>query len=326
MTRTDLELALRTAWTELALHAPQARPFRSRRISTALSLDAHAGLRAVDHAPCLLLDAQAPADALFEAGGMRLSRASDEHPLLVLSLEDAARVDLFATVCSDALSAALDTQPDEALTSFLARIDAWRRFLRDRRAGLTLHETIGLIGELAVIRRLLEADAQLLASWSAPDAALHDFARAGHALEIKSTMGPATALHVSNLDQLDASGLRRLDLLHVRLVEAPDGECLEQMIEAIGERLASGAARRSFDNALLRRGLMPDDTTARSSPRVLLQNLTAYSVGADFPRLARSSVPSAVLEAEYLLQLRSIDRHAVDAEAVLRAFSERTTE
>src|SRR5688572_10346296 len=104
MVAADWEQALRAAWRELSLRTPRARRFRTRRLSSGLPLAAHAGLRAVDDARCLVIDAQAPLDALFEVGGMRLAHAAgDDGSLLVLSLEDSARVDLFTTVCADAV-------------------------------------------------------------------------------------------------------------------------------------------------------------------------------------------------------------------------------
>lgn len=156
MVTADWEQALRGAWTELALHSPQARRFRTRRLSADLRLDAHAGLRATDGAPCLVIEAAAPADAFFEVSGMRLyPAAGGESPLLVLSLEDPVGIDLFATVCADVLQAAAGAPQVEGLASFLARLHAWRHFLRERRSGLTRNETVGLMGELVVLRSLI---------------------------------------------------------------------------------------------------------------------------------------------------------------------------
>ncbi|MDZ5698642.1 PD-(D/E)XK motif protein [Chelativorans sp. M5D2P16] len=322
MTGADWQQTLRAAWEELGNHVPQARQYRTRRLPAIAALNVHAGIRAVDNAPCLVIDAYAPADALFELGGMRLAHTrGDEGALLVLSLEDVERLDLFATVCADMLQAAAGAPLSEGLEVFLARLAAWRRFLRESRAGLSRNETVGLIGELTVLRRLIEHNAQLLSSWAAPEDGLHDFTLSGHALEIKATLGPATVLSVSSLDQLDTGGLRRLDLLHVRLVEAPDGECLEQMIGEINDRIPSEATRRAFENALLRRGLIPDDMNARSAPRVIIRNLSGFTVDAGFPRLVRASVPSAVTEANYRLELSAIERHAIEAEAVLAEFA-----
>ena len=324
MVTTEWNQALRNAWAELALHSPHSRYFRTRRLSAELPLDAHAGLRATDDAPCLVIEAVAPADSFFEVSGMRLYPAEgEEGPLLVLSLEDAAGIDLFSTVCADVLQSAAGAPEKEGLASFLARLQAWRDFLRERRGGLTPNETVGLIGELIVLRRLIQADTRLLPSWSAPDNGLHDFELSGHALEVKSTLGPAATLHISSLDQLDTSGLRRLDLLHVRLVETPEGECLEDMIQEIVGCLNKAIARRDFANALLRRGLMPDDVGAREFPRVSVRPLTAFAVGNDFPRLVRASVPPGIADADYTLELKVIEAHSINADAVLAAFVER---
>jgi hypothetical protein len=324
MVISEWNQTLRDAWADLARHPPRSRYFRTRRLSAELPLDAHAGLRATDDAPCLVIEAVAPAEAFFEVSGMRLySAAGDEGPLLVLSLEDSAGIDLFATVCADVLQSAASAPQVEGLASFLARLNAWRYFLRERRSGLTRNETVGLIGELVVLRRLIQTDPHLLASWSAPDDGLHDFELAGHALEVKSTLGPSATLHISSLDQLDTSGLRRLDLLHVRLVETPEGECLEDMIQGIAGGLDEDVAQRGFANALLRRGLMPDDLGARELPRVSVRALAAFTVGIGFPRLVRASVPLGIAEADYMLELRGIEAHSVETDVVLAAFEER---
>lgn len=166
---------LRTAWGMLREHPAQAREYRTRPLTGEFPLDAYAALRAADDAPCLLIRSEAPPGSLFEVGGMRLSVDRDERgTLLLLSLEDTARSDLFTTVCADALAAA-GNDAEEALDLFLVRLDAWRRFLRERHAGLSREDTVGLIGELVMLERLLSSRPDFLASWKAPEDGLHDF-------------------------------------------------------------------------------------------------------------------------------------------------------
>lgn len=312
--------ALRTAWAELAQNPPQNRQFRTRRLSEDLLIDAYAALRAVDDAPCLLIEASPPAEIGFEVGGMRLGIVAGERmPLLVLSLEDRNSLDLFTTVCGDALAAS-DTDRKTALTDFLARLDAWRRFLRERRIGLSRNETVGLLGELLVPTELLQAWPAALGCWKSPDDGLHDFEYGGHALETKTSLGPAASVRISGLDQLDNAGLRRLDLLHVKLIEAPDGVSLELVVARIKGLLKGEAAVRAFDNALLRRGLTPDDAAARTAPRVQIRTVDSYNVDAGFPRLERASLPQAITEAEYTLDVRALSPFAADTSEVLRLF------
>jgi hypothetical protein len=314
-------VALNDAWDELAQAAPVARQYRSKLISTNVPLDILAAMRATDNAPCLMLQTTPSPDALFELGGMRLSTVPDTSgTFLVLSLEDGNRRDLFTTICSDVIEAAVHAGQGSALGHFLARLDAWRQFLRDRRSGLSREETVGLLGELVILERVLLADCSVQSSWEAPDDGLHDFQSNGHALEIKTSLGPSSNLRISSLDQLEPSGLRRLDLLHVRLIEAPDGRTIGDLITSITATLVDDVARRSFENALLRRGLMPDDDAARSGPRVQLRAIEGYSASETFPRLVRTDVPAAITDANYTLDLRSLAPFSVDYAGVLEAF------
>lgn len=313
--------ALTEVWDELARTAPVARQYRTRLISTDLPLDILAGIRATDNAPCLMLQTSTTSEVLFELGGMRLSSISDQlGPFLVLSLEDINRRDLFTTICADVVASAAQAGSEDALSRFLARLHAWRQFLRERRSGLSRQETIGLLGELLVLEQLLSADRRRLSAWKSPEDGLHDFESNGHALEIKTSLGPSSSITISKLDQLDSTGLRQLDLLHVRLVELPSGRCLQDIIAAITASLPDDASRRAFEDALIGRGLMPDDDAARLLPRVQQRSIDVYSVSDGFPRLHRAALPVAIVEATYTLEIRAISNFAVDPAATLNAF------
>lgn len=315
---------LNDAWAELATTTPVARQYRTKLVSTNVSLNILAGMRAIDNAPCLILQTALNPAAHFELGGMRLQSVPEEAgPLLVLSLEDGSRRDLFLTICSDVVSAAALAVKTEALDQFLARLEAWRQFLRDRHSGLSRSDTIGLIGELLVLDQLLEIDPALISAWASPNDGLHDFTIKGHALEVKSSVGPASAFTISKLDQLDTTGLRKLDLLHVRMIEAPDGQSLRDIIRTTADKLPSEASRRAFDNALLRRGVMPDDIAVQPVLRIQLREIKAYSVSDSFPRLTRATLPNAIKEVTYTLEIRAISTFSVDTAAVFNTFVQR---
>lgn len=291
-------------------------------MSTDLPLEILAGRRADDNAPCLMLQAAASQEARFELGGMRLaSIMHDGRPVLVLSLEDDARHDLFCTICADLVGSVVHAGADIALEHFLSRLDAWRRFLRDRNAGLSRSETIGLMGELLLLERLLEISSSHLKSWSAPGDGLHDFEHAGHALEVKTGLGPSAQISVSRLDQLDTTGLRLLDLIHVRLIESSSGRSLQDLVDALKSQLKDSVSRHTLENAVIRRGLLPDDDSARGSPRVQLRSMDCYSVSEGFPRLVRADVPVAITEASYTIDVRAIGFYARSIQEALAAFN-----
>ncbi|RZS76899.1 putative PD-(D/E)XK family protein DUF4420 [Phyllobacterium myrsinacearum] len=319
---TDWATNLDDAWNEVGQIRPLARQYRSKLISTELPLEIHAGRRADDDAPCLMLPATAPPEGHFELGGMRLvSILHEGSPVLVLSLEDNSRRDLFSTICADLVASMTLSEAQSALDQFLSRLDAWRRFLRERNGGLSRSETIGLIGELLLLEKLLELDSSHLVSWSAPADGLHDFQNGGHALEVKTGLGPSAQITISRLDQLDTVGLRFLDLVHIKLIENPSGRSLQDVLTALKGQLEDGASRHALDNAVIRRGLLPDDDSARSAPRVQLRSMDCYTVSEGFPRLVRADLPTAITEASYTLEVRSIGPYARDILEVLAAFN-----
>lgn len=321
--------ALLEGWRGLSEVAGGDRLFRTRRLPRPHGLDLRLGLRETDAAPCLVIEPGAAGEAIgaFETAGLRLSRAADPAGvLLILSLEEPSRRDLFAEICSDCIRSVLraeDQGTDDLLTVLAARLSAWRTFLRDSAAGLSLREIVGIIGELLVLDRLLDLLAEngdeAVALWKAPDDGLHDFDRTGQALEVKTSLGPARRLHISTLDQLDDAGLASLHVSHVRLIEAADGETLDQIAARISARLGGERARGAFANALLRRGVPPGGP-ADAGPRVTCAGVDFYAVGEGFPRLRRSDVALGITEAEYQVEVRALTGFAADADTVLTRF------
>lgn len=321
-------LDLLAAWTALGAVAPGDRLFRSRRLERPRILDLRAALRETDGAPCLIVRPQS-ADgglALFETAGLRLSRAADPSGnLLVLSLEEPSRRDLFAEVCSDVVRALVCSEDEgepDLLPELGARLAAWRAFLRDQSGGLTRHETVGLIGELLLLEDLLARTPDALAYWKSPDDGLHDFENRGQALEVKTSLGAARRLHVTALDQLDAAGLGSLHVAHVRLVEQADGVTLGALAERIAGQLASDRDRRQFANALLRRGLAPG-ADSDSGPAVRHAGTEFYAVRDGFPCLSRSGVPVGIADAVYQIEVQALGGFLTDVGHAMNALGVR---
>ena len=313
---------LLAAWEALKAVAPGDRLFRSRRLDRPRGIDLRAGLRETDGAPCLIARPEVADSglALFETAGLRLAGAADPGGnLLVLSLEEPSRCDLFAEVCSDVVRALVRSEDDgetDLLPELVARLAAWRAFLRDQSGGLSRQETVGLIGELLFLEQLLVRSTEALASWKSPDDGLHDFECCGHALEVKTSLGAARRMHVSTLDQFDAAGLASLHVAHVRLVEQRDGITLGTLTERIAGQFVSDRDRRLFANALLRRGLAPgivDDP----GPAVRHDGTEVYEVRDGFPCLSRAGVPAGIPDATYQIEVQALRGFLADAGDVM---------
>ena len=327
MTASPTELDV--LWSRLAASGPGQRRFVSLRVEDAGALNVHAAVRCVDRSPCLLFDLPDPnsvGDVEFEVGGMRCARgATDSDQNIVLSLEDGARRDLFATLAADLIAHAAHAPASVALGSVIARLDAWRLFLRSVSGGLGRTEIIGLIGELRVLRELVEADFTLLSTWQAPDDGIHDFENFGHAIEVKATLGAGSRVTISRLDQMDDAGLEMLHLVHVRLYETPQGESVDDIAVAIAGYLPDDQMKRLLENALLRRGLSPDDRVARTGLRTALQQISAYPISRSFPRIVRADVPSAIPEVSYTVELAGLADAALTWPDVRDSFIDRAS-
>ncbi|MBO9136206.1 PD-(D/E)XK motif protein (plasmid) [Rhizobium sp. B230/85] len=294
-------------WARLQLAGRGEKRFVTLRIDNGGTLDVQAALRAVDDAPCLLFELACHESARsldFEAGGMRCSRSMlEEGPALVLSLEDELKRDLFATLCADILAYASSEGSGSSIEAVIARVEDWQAFLRSTNDRMTRSETIGLIGELHVLRAILAKKSSLLATWRAPDHGIHDFEHSGMALEVKTTVGAGSRITIASLDQLDDIGLERLGLILVRLVETSDGENIDDLATSISSLFKNSKDRRQFSSALLRRGLSPDDLRARSGIRASISKLQVHPVQEGFPRVLRRSISPAIIDASYVLEL-----------------------
>jgi len=313
---------LSVAWEKLARSDLGRREYRTVRLSSALTLDIHAAIRAADGAPCLILEMSVPVQAFFEVGGMRMMPlASDGRDSVLLVLEDFNQRALFITLCADIIAASDGDSSETALARLLERLEAWRAFLRERRSGLSRSEITGLFGELIILRRLISIEPRLAETWQAPVDGLHDFVNAGHALEIKSSLGTATRIGVSGLDQLDTSGLARLDIVQIRMAETREGESIGEIITDIEAGLPDQASRHAFLSALIRRGLEPGDE-ARNRPRVHVVSARAFTVGEGFPRLTRQDVSVAIREVTYWIESSALEPYEQDLSSTLKLFSE----
>ncbi len=92
----------------------------------------------------------------------------------------------------------------------IARVASWQRFMERGGDGLlSPEEEIGLFGELAVLRVLLDGEADpagLCACWVGPLGALHDFRFGSGAMEVKTTvLGAHSYARITGLGQLDTA-------------------------------------------------------------------------------------------------------------------------
>ena len=272
-----------------------------------------------------------PSDHLPQGKGFSVkkveSRLVDEkHDWISLSRQASGSQEIFLMMADDVISSlSMRSQAceQELLNVFLGRIRAWQSFMqRDTDAVLSPATEIGLIGELELVRALLEgplAAAVVLDSWRGPDDGLQDFVFGTGAIEEKSTVtvGGFPAI-IGCLDQLDETLIRPLFLAGVRLRLSDAGVTLPDEVSTIRQLLQSDrAVLGTFNNLLIRAGYL-DSISMRYTRRFQYVSMRILAIDETFPKLTRSKVSSEIRDSRYTLDLDMIDRAGVSLNIALK--------
>ena len=175
-------------------------------------------------------------------------------------------------------------------------LDATRSTIEDFRALLfrppsaevTLQMTAGLVGELLVLKRLLDHSGDAWRSWRGPAGDRHDFAKASTALEVKVTLRKGkTEVSINGLEQLAEPAGGRLFLQHLEMEAAAAGILsVSSLGRAVIDNSSDQGAIRKLLSAL---GCMDVDDEAWNRTSFRLENEALYEVREGFPRIVSLS-------------------------------------
>lgn len=217
---------------------------------------------------------------------------------------------MFAKMADDVTT--LLQAPEDASRPFLrlftGRIRAWQAFMeQDHDEILAPRAEIGLVGELVVLRELLDAGVAQPAAvdgWSGPLDGLHDFTFGIGAIEVKATINTAVfPAVVGSLEQLDDTLVNRLYLVAVRLSLAMPGWTLPETIANVRDRISGDErTRAAFDDRVLQAGVLAS-SSHRYQRRFRHVQTSVFPVGEGFPRLTPATVDRAIRRASYELDL-----------------------
>jgi hypothetical protein len=226
---------------------------------------------------------------------------------VVLTLRDFSEVDLFGVLCED-LGLAIKDASDErqALLAFLARLKRWQRLLaRGGGRRLTADQIRGIFAELVMLEKLIAQGREikhLLDCWKGPLGGAQDFVFVGQAIEVKASAN-GQRVRISSEYQLEVQG-RPLTLVVVHLVAAEGGEAfsLNAMVDRVGSLMANHKGQ--FEDLLASAGYLSRPEYDTPTFRVVATN--AFAVTQGFPTLTRQSLPAAIDNVEYDLDLTEL--------------------
>jgi Putative PD-(D/E)XK family member, (DUF4420) len=329
MARPSEEFLL--AWSSLSGDDPTPG-WQAIVLPSAGPVEVQAGRRSPDNAEAVLLAFRsvrlAPAEKLPEGQGFSVERADPEGAgqlRLALTRRAAGSADLFAAMACDvvgALDEAASAGSAEAklLRVFLGRVGAWQEFMRKGSQKLSPEAEIGLVGELILLRTIIEAGvppAAAVQAWVGPLDGVQDFELGTGALEVKATLSSAGfPARIGSLEQLDDSTRQPLFLAGARLRQAESGQSLPDIVAAMrGASVGDAEATRLLSERLIAAGYFDADEDLYVR-RFTLADILFVEVKDGFPRLTPGTVPLGVIRATYEIDL---DKVAGDNVAAVEA-------
>jgi hypothetical protein len=297
-------------------------------------VELRAGRRSPDNAEAILLGfpfaCLAASEKLPEGQGFAVERADPEstgHIWLALTRKSAGSAELFTAMACDVVgaldeSAAAGADESKLLRVFISRVGAWQEFMRKGSQVLTPEAEIGLVGELTLLRMIIDAGVPLavaVESWVGPLDGIRDFELGTGALEVKATLSAAGfPAKIGSLEQLDDSTRHPLFLVGVRLRQTEAGDSLPVLVAALREAARQDAEiTRLLGERLLAAGYF-DLHAERYMRGFILAAARMIEVKEDFPRLTPGRVPAGITRATYEIDLDKAAGNNIDAVAALK--------
>lgn len=318
----DIELA----WDSLRDSA-DASGWRSISIATVGTCSLRAGLSFPEKNEALLASfasSAIPIGEKFPDGqGFAVSRVESSDgglTWLALTRSSHGSLQLFGAMAVD-VSRALEYESgvEEArlLKVFLGRIRAWQEFMRKGAQALSPESEIGLVGELAVLRLVIDAGVSpvtAIGSWVGPLDGVQDFELGTGSLEVKTTLSvTGFPVKIGSLEQLDDSLRQPLFLVGVRLRQSETGQRLPELVAEMHDVTAGEAeAVRLLSERLIAAGYF-DAHAHRYTRRFTLEDSRAVEVRDSFPRLTSGNVPLGITKATYEIDLEKIPGPSISA-------------
>lgn len=321
------------AWSSLT--GAEAEPgWQAIALPTAGPLQLRAGRRSPDNAEAVLVcfpsAKQTATDKLPEGQGFAVERADPDgsgNLWLALTRKSAGSPELFASMACDVIGAlddAVATGSDEGklLRVFIGRVGAWQEFMRKGSQTLSPETEIGLIGELTLLRAMIEAGvppALAVESWVGPLDGIQDFQFGTGAIEVKATLSAAGfPARIGSLEQLDDSTRQPLFVAGARLRQTESGQSLPGFVEAMRQAIKGDAeAQRLLSERLLAAGYI--DSHSDRYPRKFEQAGTrVVEITGNFPRITLGTVPSGIMRAMYEIDLDKAPGDNVGTEGALK--------
>lgn len=241
---------------------------------------------------------------------------------LLLELQQPEALDVFVTfvarVCEDL--DALD-QPAAAVKAVIALIDRWKEFFSGSSEILSEPAQTGLYGELYLVNKLISAElpvANVVEAWTGSKRTNQDFEFGRASIEVKSTVAvDATNVNITNVRQLDDTGLERLFLARL-ILDARQGDehTLPALIDQVRATLQKEAPEKylMFEEKLIQADYQDKHATHYANRAYSERAIDIYQVDEEFPRLVEAALPTGITKVNYEVSLANCQQFKTDTD------------
>lgn len=252
----------------------------------------------------------------YAAVDINAGHRADGRWAISLVLTQQTLMPMFAAMCNQIVSLGRNAgSGTDAATFMLAQVARWHRLLALGPDGLlSAEERQGLFGELVVLSEAVtRIGPTAVQGWIGPDDAPQDFNLPDGPVEVKTVKAGQASVRISSAEQLDVDG-GHLRLAVIEIVEAAPGTggtSLAGHVADLREQLtADPTSLQYFEDQLQKAGYV--DREEYGQPELRVTRVRWFAVREGFPRLARSRLPAAILEARYQLQLASLSAFEIN--------------
>jgi len=259
------------------------------------------------------------------------TKKGSKNVVVRVALTHTGFADLFSTLATDVVKHFLAAASDsEAAITLCDRLEHWRRFAeKTGKEGLSLNEQTGLFGELLFLEKLLNADfdpLSILRCWHGPLRANQDFGFGCVAVEVKTSISNTpNIVTVSNVRQLDGTGVSHLFLYHVSLDRREgSGATLPDLISELLVKIGKGncSVTDLFYERLSQLHYLEEQKHLYECHGYTERFHNFYQVESGFPRIVESDLRDGVNEARYIIDLGVAAEHKVEFDQVISEIPE----
>lgn len=302
-------------WSELETDSSHTSGYVRLRVEPDACCDLFLAVRKPDGTRSLILeinsqaippDLEYPQSDCFEVILSTIKPGPNGQVRIILQLSNGRYSDVFSVLAGD-IVAHITTQHDQkaAITEFISRLIRWQTFFRKHSEGLGEEAQKGLYGELWFLRNILFSnigEVKAVAAWVGPEKANQDFQFNKCAVEIKATSGLGQSIPITNIRQLDDTGIETLFLLHIALDARLGGiQSLTELVEDIRAILhaKNEASAALFDERLIDVGYLDIHQSKYADTKYAIRHHHFFHVASGFPRITEGDLLQGVGDVNY---------------------------